>query len=89
MQVVLNLPEAVSAYINLNDPNYLFNVRELMMYALVRENKISFGKAAELLGIGKMKFITDLGSVGIPYFDQSFDEVMEDAELAHKFWEAR
>jgi len=49
----------------------------------VLDDKISFGKAAELLGIEKIRYITDLGKAGLPYFEQPFDEVLADAKAAN------
>jgi len=88
MQVTFDMPETIAKYVDFADKDYQFRVQELIMYSLIQEDKLSFGKAAELLGIGKIRLITDLGNVGLPYFDQSFDEVMEDANAARVFAEA-
>ena len=85
MKVSFEIPELLASYVDINDPDYHFKVKELMMYTLIQENKISHGKAAELLGIGKMQLITDLGKSGLPYFDQSFSEVLKDANVAGQF----
>jgi predicted HTH domain antitoxin len=82
--VTFNVPETISRYVNLEDKEYQFKIQEFMLYELVSANKISFGKAAELLGISKIDLITDLGKAGFPYFEQSFDETLEDALTARK-----
>ena len=64
-------------YIDDNDPNYLNKIRTLMMYQLVKEDKVSFGKAAEMLGEDKVSFITDLGKMGLAYFDNDINEVLD------------
>lgn len=53
-----------------------------MLYELVKNEKISMGKAAETMGMRKIDFITDLGKMDIPYFDFSIEELMEDAKNA-------
>ena len=58
------------------------------MYMLIKENRLSFGKAAELLGIEKIRLITDLGQMGLAYFDMPIEEVLKDAETARLFSEA-
>ena len=82
MRVSFDLPEAITDYVDLNDPEHQLKMRELFMFSLIQENKLSFGKAAELLGIGKMKLITDLGQAGLPYFDQPLDDVLADSVTA-------
>jgi hypothetical protein len=45
---------------------------------------LSYGKAAEILDMDKTSFITDLGKIGIPYFDGEINEVVEDARNIKK-----
>lgn len=54
-----------------------------MLYELVKNEKISIGKAAEAMGMRKIDFITDLGKMDIPYFDFSMEELLEDVQNAH------
>ncbi|MDP4147449.1 MAG: UPF0175 family protein [Bacillota bacterium] len=72
------MPSEILNYVSVNDSNYSDRVRELMIYVLVKEGKISFGKGAQMLGITKIDFITDLGKLGIPYFNESITEVESD-----------
>ena len=88
MQFTVDMPATITKYVDLTDKEYKFRIKELIMYNLVHEDKLSFGKAAELLGIEKIKFVTDLGKAGLPYFDQTFDDVMEDAAVVRSFSEA-
>ena len=84
MRVTLDVPETMKHYVDFADSGYQFKVKELMMFELIRQGKLSFGKAAELLGIPKMRLITDLGQFGLPYFDMPAGEVLEDATAARK-----
>jgi predicted HTH domain antitoxin len=83
----MEVPEAFSAYVDVKDKDYQKHIRELMLYELIKEDKISFGKAAEILGIEKISLIADMGKLGIPYFEGSIDEVKADAENIKKLLE--
>lgn len=37
-----------------------------------------------MLGMNKISFITDLGELGIPYFDEDISEVEADLETLNK-----
>ncbi|MDR0531599.1 MAG: UPF0175 family protein [Oscillospiraceae bacterium] len=87
MQATFDMPEAVSRFVDVQDNGYQLRLKEMMMFDLVRRGLLSFGKAAELLGIGKVKLITDLGQLGLPYFDMPASEVFEDAAVARRFSE--
>ena len=88
MRVTFDVPETLAHYVDFGDRAFQLRVQELMMFELIRAGRLSFGKAAELLGIGKIKLITDLGQLGLPYFDQTADEVWADAAAARAFTEA-
>jgi hypothetical protein len=50
---------------------------------------ISFGKAVEILGMRKIDFITQLGMMGIPYFDGNFDDTFSNIDNLSRFQENR
>jgi predicted HTH domain antitoxin len=87
VRIEIEVPKSLLNYIDYNDKNNLNKLSKLMLYQLIKEGKISFGKAAEILGMNKITFITDLGKMGMPYFDSSIDEVMEDAKNVGIFME--
>jgi hypothetical protein len=47
------------------------------------DRKISHGKAAEILGIRKLDLIDLYASMGLPYLDQTMDELDEDLSTLH------
>ncbi|WP_294961226.1 UPF0175 family protein [uncultured Fibrobacter sp.] len=51
----------------------------LLLYPFIKNETISHGRAAEILGISKWELIKLYGSEGIPYIDQSWDEAEHDA----------
>lgn len=81
----IEVPEALLSYIDCSDKEYHKKIKELMVYQLVKEGKISFGKAAEILEMDKVSYIMDLGKIGIPYYDCDIDEVHEDSQSITKY----
>ncbi len=80
IKIEFEIPEVLSSYVNIKDPEYHKNIKELMLYQLIKEEKISLGKAAEILEVDRITLITDLGKMGISYFDYEINEVIEDVE---------
>ncbi len=61
--------------------------REFIILGLYQENRISGGKAAELLGLTRRGFISLLARKGIDYFRLTPDEWIEEV-AAVKEWNA-
>lgn len=57
-------------------------VKEMVIIELFRERRISTGKAAQILGMKRIEFISLLSHMGIPYFQQDKEE------LAKEFFQA-
>ena len=53
-------------------------IKEFSVLGLYLEQRISAGKAAELLGVRKREFIRLLSRRGIPYFDYTDEELDEE-----------
>ena len=83
-RVEIEIPDAIAGYLNMDDENIRKRLSRLLLADLARQGIISFGKAAELAGVDKMTFITEMGQTGIPYFDGAVSEVMGDAETVSK-----
>ncbi|MBP5174709.1 MAG: UPF0175 family protein [Treponema sp.] len=50
----------------------------MLLYPAIADMTISHGRAAELLGITKWDLIELYASMGIPYVNQTWDEVEQD-----------
>ena len=61
IKIEIELPEEIARYVDHKDTDYHRKAREILLYQLVKDGKISFGKAAEILGMRKIDFITQLG----------------------------
>ena len=87
VKMEIEFPESMARYFDYKDPDYHKKIREFMAYQLVKDDKVSFGKAAELLGMDKLSFITDLGKMGISYYDMSEEELDEDIKTLNNLLE--
>ena len=76
----LEIPDAIDGYLQMDDETIKTRIFRLLLADLARQRIISFGKAAELAGVDRMTFITDMGQMGIPYFEGDISEVLSDAE---------
>ena len=83
VKIELEVPQVLAEYADVNSESYKKKINQIMLYELVKNEKISIGKAAEAMGMRKIDFITDLGKMDIPYFDFSMEELMEDVQNAH------
>ena len=54
---------------------------EIIVLELYRRHSVSAGRAAMLLGMDKLSFIQWSGSLGIPYFDLTAEELREELEI--------
>lgn len=83
VRIELEVPKVLAEYADVNSESYKKKINQIMLYELVKNEKISIGKAAEAMGMRKIDFITDLGKMDIPYFDCSIEEIIEDVQNAH------
>ena len=54
---------------------------EMIVLELYRRHSVSAGRAAMLLDMDKLSFIRWSGSLGIPYFDLSAEELREELKI--------
>ena len=50
----------------------------MMLYPFIKSLVISHGRAAEILGVHKFDLIDFYGSIGLPYIDQSVEDIEEE-----------
>ncbi|WAM36178.1 UPF0175 family protein [Caldicellulosiruptor acetigenus] len=84
IKIEIELPKEILNYISLNEITNDKVLKELIIYKLIKDEKISFGKGAEILGMSKIELIKELSEYGINYFDQSIEEVIEDKNAIEK-----
>ena len=76
MQAVsIKIPDTIAEYAVVEDEKDMLIRDAMILFPYIKNDTISHGKAAELLGIHKMDLIALYGSLGIPYFDQLQSDV--------------
>ncbi|MCL1948702.1 MAG: UPF0175 family protein [Turicibacter sp.] len=78
LSVEIRVPANVAPFIATDDINLQFKQSALLLYPYIKNETISHGRAAELLGIPKLDLIDFYSSLGLPYFDLTADEIDDD-----------
>lgn len=77
-KIELTVPLEVRQYVMDNTTEKMRNA--LLLYPSIANDAISYGRAAELLGMHKTELIQLYGSLGIPYLDMTDEEFEEELE---------
>ena len=75
LTVNLKLPRDLLGALDIPEAQLETRILELVALELFRQERISTGKGAELLGISKWEFIQLLAQHSIPYFTESPEEL--------------
>ena len=78
VNIQIVVPEDMKYYLNDENQEQVFERNAMLLYPLIRNMTISHGRAAEILGVHKTDLIEFYDSMGIPYLDQSEDELLAD-----------
>ena len=78
--IQLTVPKDMAPYLDDTEQDHSFERNAMMLYPFIRNLTISHGRAAEILGVRKWDLIEYYNSVGLPYLNQSKEELL--AELA-------
>lgn len=76
--VPITVPESMAPYLEDMDSAQAFKRNAMMLYPLIRDLTISHGRAAEILGVHKTDLIEFYDTMGIPYLNQSKEELLAD-----------
>ena len=79
-RIAIDIPVGMKDYIQTSDS---LRRNALWLYLSIMDRKLSHGKAAEILGIRKLDLIDLYASMGLPYLDQTMDELDEDLSTLH------
>jgi predicted HTH domain antitoxin len=80
--LTVDLPEVVVRLLASTTEEAALRLKELALIELFRQGEVSSGWAAEQLGITKTDFLDLLYRHGVPYFDMSEDESLEQLQAA-------
>jgi predicted HTH domain antitoxin len=81
-KLILEIPEEI--LISLKESPQEFS-RDILMLAAVKLyelGKLSSGRAAQLAGISKVRFLQSLSQYNVPIFDHAEEELKQDMENA-------
>ena len=80
INVQIDVPEALAPFVSPTDSQAKLVRNAMIIFPFIRDETISYGCAAEILNLKKLDLITLYGRLGLPYFNQSRDELEEDLQ---------
>ncbi|KJR41161.1 Uncharacterized protein MCHI_002946 [Candidatus Magnetoovum chiemensis] len=86
-QLVLTFPQNFPDKLS-QDKEFLEKAKELIVMEALREEEISQGMAASLLGINRWDFPLLMAKHGIPLFDYSYEEWQEELKAVERIRKA-
>lgn len=86
LTVNLQLPRDLLGALDVPEAKLEAPILELVALELFRQERISTGKGAELLGISKWEFIQLLAQHNLSYFTESPDELTAEVATAQSFF---
>ncbi len=84
LTVQMEFPKELIGVLDVPENQINNKLRELIVLELVRKNKISAGKGAEILNMGKFEFVGMLSQHDIPYFTDTPEELTQQVAVAEK-----
>ena len=82
LKVEVELPRDLLAALNIPESDLGRRIREWVVLELFQEGQISSGKAAEILGCSKVRFLDLLDQRGLPYHDASPEDLKRELAVA-------
>ena len=83
-KIEINIPEGMVFYVSKTDEEAVLKQNAMILYPYIQDDTISYGKAAELLGVHKLDLIALYGKLGISYLRESVDELTSDLQAIKK-----
>ena len=83
-RVEIDIPDEIVPYTVLEDKDAQITRNAMLVYPYIKRGVMSYGKAAEMLGLHKIDLITLYGKLGLPYFDETEEEYEEDLAVLKK-----
>ena len=76
--VSIKVPEKMAIYLHPKNKQAELERNALLLYPYIRDNIISHGKAAEILGIPKYDLIEIYDHLGLAYLDMDISDIEEE-----------
>ena len=82
MKVEIELPRELLTALDIPESELARRAKEWVVLELFQEGEISAGKAAEILGVAKTRFLDLLNERRLPYLDAEPGELQREAAAA-------
>ena len=82
--VTIKIPDTIIEYAAVEDENAMLTRNAMILFPYIQKEVIYHGRAAELLGIHKMDLIALYSNLGLPYLNQSKEELANDVAVLKK-----
>lgn len=82
IKIHIEFPRSLLGAMDVPEKQLNETFKELIVLELVRSNKVSSGKGAELLGKKKFEFVDLMAKNNIPYFTESPEELADQVRSA-------
>ncbi|MGN0740434.1 MAG: UPF0175 family protein [Treponema sp.] len=80
-EVSIRIPDSMVEYTTAKTENAELKRNAMILFPFIQNETISYGKAAQILGIHKMDLIALYSTLGISYLDQTKEELESDLEV--------
>ena len=78
VSIQIEIPEALLPFARPKDEREQLLRNAMIIFPFIQDETISYGRAAEILNLKKIDLIQLYGSLGLPYFNQTKEELEED-----------
>lgn len=78
INIQIDVPEALVPFFSPTTEQKKLIRNAMIIFPSIQDETISYGRAAEILNLKKLDLITLYGSLGLPYFNQSKEELEEE-----------
>lgn len=83
----IDVPQGMLPFLEQTDERASFERNAMILYPFIRNMTISHGRAAELLGVPKLDLIEFYNGIGLPYLNQTIEELNEELDDYRKLRE--
>lgn len=88
-KITLEVPSEMVNYLEHYGKKNELQRNALLLYPFIKNNTISHGRAAEIIGISKNELIDIYCNMGIPYLTMDIAEIEDEVETWNKMKEKR
>jgi len=78
INVQITIPKALKPFVAVETEQEILVRNAMIIFPFIQNETISHGKTAEILNLRKLDLITLYGKMGLPYFNQTKEELEED-----------